>query len=129
MNVLSLVPAFQSISDISTGHYDTSTWSLPYKMILPFDQESLFGWFLAYFIHCNVTIAYSLSMTAISSYYVACCCYISGICEHFEHIMKTVGKDVELNLQEKNRFEYKKRVLRIKENLCKGIDMHFNVYE
>lgn len=68
-------------------------------------------------------------MTSMTSYFVSCCFYVRAICEHFDFVIKSIEKDVELNRDEKNVFEYKQRELKIEEDFCKAINIHIKVNE
>lgn len=124
-----LVAIFKSTFDIICGNYDTSAWDLPFRMSLPFNIDSVLGWFLSLFIQLNTSITYVLIMIPVTTYFMSCCLYLQTICDHFDMLIDTVKNNVEINQMEKNIFKYKKRELQIKEHLCHAIKIHCNVYE
>lgn len=108
-----ILPLFQSIYCIWTGNLDTSTWELPFNVVVPFNTQHLFGWYLKWFINLAMTISYALIVTAIISYFVCCCLYIHAICKHFNLLN---------NFIEQNDKS-------IHKNLTKAIDVHAKVFE
>lgn len=42
---------FYSIYCMSFGNFDTSTWILPFRLLFPFNTETLHRWYLLWFIH------------------------------------------------------------------------------
>lgn len=124
-----VVAIFRCCYDIINGSYDTSAWSLPMGVSVPFDTESVFGWFLLLFIQFNISIAYSLIVVFVTTYFMCCCSYLEAICEHFDMLIDMVEKDVERNQEEANPFKYRNRKQQIRTNLCNAIIAHGDVYE
>lgn len=127
--ILPVCSLIHSIYDIINGNYDTSAWILPFRISVPFNTDCIWGWYLLFFITINLAFAYALAMSSLTSYFISCCFYISAVCQHFDLIIASVEEDVALNQDEKNLFKYMKREKKIKENLCKAINIHTEMYE
>lgn len=82
--------AFESIWNTRTFHEKASFWERYINWFCFDDQDQ---------------------MIAMPSYFISYCFYITAIWDHFNFFMETVEKDVELNEDEKNHFNYKKREL------------------
>lgn len=128
-NGIVLFSIINSLYDIVMGRYDTSIWILPFFLSVPFNTNTIWGWCLLLFINIYIGFAYTLVMTTITSYFISCCLYVSAVCKHFNMIIESVENEVKLNKHEKNFFKYKKRELKIKEYLCKAMNIHVKVYE
>lgn len=100
---ISVSALVKSIIWICMGDFDTSAWTLPYDLAVPFDQISLWSWYLLWFIECNMgMVSYASSMVPVTVHFVCCCLYIFGICEHFELLIQTTWDDADLYRAEKN---------------------------
>lgn len=118
-----------SIYDITNGSYDTSGWALPFFISVPFNTETLFGWYLLAFINVNISFAYSLGSITLTSYFISCCFYICAACEHYDLNIGRVTIEVELNQHEKNALNCMDREQNIRIHLCKAINTHNKLYE
>lgn len=72
-----------SIYCMLNGNYNTSSWLQPYNLVVPFETESIFGWFKLYLVQCYLGTVYSLSKSSVTSYFMSCCLYVTALCEHF----------------------------------------------
>lgn len=124
-----ILPTIKSIFDISNGKYDTSAWVLPFFISVPFNTESILGWYLLLLININIGVAYTLSMCTITSYFISCCYYVTAICKHFDFMIDTIENDVQFYKYEKNFHKSNELDKKIKENLCKSMEIHNKVYE
>lgn len=121
--------ALQCIYDIICENYDTSAWNLPMRVSVPFNTDSVLGWFLLLFIQLNISAAYSLTVIAVTSYFICCCLYLEAMCDHFDELINLVKGDVEINRKEKNRSTSRKSEHQIWKNLCDAIKIHGDLYE
>lgn len=119
----------QSIYCICTGNYDTSTWSLSSKITVPFNTETIWGWYLLWFVHFNMGFSYVLSMVSITSYFVCCCFYISTICDHFDLHIKSADKYSDQLLKKKKQKKRKGIYRSIKNSIFQAIDIHVQVLQ
>lgn len=127
---LMFVAAFiYSIYCIWSGNHDTSTWVLPYTISVPFDTKPIHGWYMLWVIETNIGVTYALSMITISSFFVCCCFYIAGICEHFDFLMVSLNEITESIRNEKNPIKIKKQHLEMKRKLAQAINIHINIFE
>lgn len=95
------VAAFSySIYSICTGNLDTSTWPLPFNMIVPFDAKPIWGWYLLWFIQINCAMSYCICTVAPTSYFISCCLYIGATCDHLDFITHSINLNDENSRQE-----------------------------
>lgn len=121
--------ALYSIYCILTGNLDTTTWILPYKLSVPFETRTIHGWYCLWFIETQIGISYSMVMVNISTYFVCCCFYIVGICEHFDYLIHSINQIVESKDGKENASSAEKRVLNMKTTLSKAIIIHNTIFE
>lgn len=84
-----------AIFSITIGNFNTTSWKLMFNISSPFDQTDAFSWFIRWFIEICMGVTYSLTIVYITSYFVACCFYINAMCEHFDFLMCSIGKNTE----------------------------------
>lgn len=120
---------FYSIYCLSTGNRDTSTWILPYTISVPFDTKTIQGWYMLWVIHTNIGVTYDAIMINISSFFVCCCFYIAGICEHFDWVINSLNDDVTFIRSEKNSADIQKRHIAMKKKLAKSVKIHIHLFE
>lgn len=84
---LPYIAVFYTICRIYVGNFDTSSWPHLFNFAVPFDAKSVFGWYLLWFIQFIVDFLHVFCMVFNSSYFVCCCYYVEGICEHFDFVM------------------------------------------
>lgn len=118
-----------SIYCMLTGNRDTTTWILPYRMIVPFDTVSIHGWYLLWFIQSNVGFSYSVVMVTISSYFACCCFYIQTLCDHFEYLIDSLKNIVEENPAKGNVSLSERKRLKMKETLSQAVCIHIKTFE
>lgn len=95
-NSSSLVMALNyAIYCICIGNMDTSTWNLPFNMVVPFNTESLCGWLLYWLYQLSANLAYTLCISMPTMYFAGFCRYIVAICMHFELLVDAIRSDVE----------------------------------
>lgn len=115
-----------SIYCIFSGNLDASTWLLPFKMIVPFNSNTIWGWFLLWLIQMNMTLAYLISMVAMITYFCCCCFYICAVGDHFSIIIRMISGDFKKYQENsrKSRHEFEKNTRKFEENLQDAIDLH-----
>lgn len=119
----------KSIISICMGDFQTSAWNLPYTLVVPFDKTKLWSWYLLWFIQCNMGFSYTSSMVPVTVYFVCCCLYIFGICEHFELLMQATWSDADEYHAEKNPIKRKNLYRKLQKTLTESIDAHVNLLE
>lgn len=119
----------KSIISICMGDFDTSAWNLPYTLVVPFDKTKLWSWYLLWFIQCNMGFSYTSSMVPVTVYFVCCCVYVFGICEHFELLIQATWNDAEMYHAEKNPIKRNILYRKLQKTLTDAIDAHVNLYE
>lgn len=110
------------------GQMDTSKWILPFVISVPFDTSKFYGWYLLWFIQLNMSIAYTCVMLSITSYFVSCSVYICAICDHFDLIFKSLGKDVD-ECAEQKKGQPKCRSTEYRSKIKRAINIHVEIYE
>lgn len=126
---------------IYMGNLDTSTWNLPMNVVMPFDTQQIWGWFLKWIFEFGAAYSYFLSMTIPTIYFVCFCQYIVAICNHFELMVDAIRLDVEeiqsvkrgrknhSNKWQSVRTKAVRMKLVVRPKLVQLIDFHVNVLE
>lgn len=127
---LMFVAAFiYSIVCIMNGNRNTSTWILPYTISVWFDTSTIHGWYLLWVIETHIGFTYASICITISSYFVCCCFYIAGICEHFDMLIYSLNEDVKLMRIEKSKSKYQHMYKKMKVKLARTITIHVKMFE
>lgn len=128
-NESSIVASFLfSIVMVLTGNFDASKIILPFTLSVPFETDSIWGWYSLWFIQLNISIAYASTMIGITSYFICCCLYVSTICDHLELVMQSTAQ-INYDSREKGTNNYRQYSLNVQTNLQKAIGIHANAIE
>lgn len=111
--LIPIAALFYSFYCIYAGSRDTSTWILAFNILVPFDTQNLFGWYLKWFICLTMSISYASAVTLITSYFVSCCLYIQAICNHFNMLNSLTEQNAES----------------IRKNLTQAVNIHVTTFE
>lgn len=122
-------PLPYSLYCILRGNYDTSAWTLPLDVAVPFDTTTLGGWYSFWFIQMNTDLAYAGSFILITSYFVCCCFYIGAICDHFDFLFDSIVEDIDGNRVETDLKKYQKRQQQIEIKIGRMIKVHMKMTE
>lgn len=114
---------------IYAGNYDTSTWHLTFKIIFPFDETTVRGWFAAWYLEFSISFAYSVSMTAITAYFVCCCLYIRTMCDHFRWNIELIERHIKLRRVIDNPEKKDENHFEVGKQLAKAIRIHVDIFE
>lgn len=121
---------YVSISSILAGEYDTSAWSLPMQMSVPFDTTVISGWYLLWFIQLNESLTYAFCMITTTFYFVCCCFYINTLCDHLELSFRTIEQEISENRNDNNsNIHRRKFTYIIEEKLFNAIKLHVEILE
>lgn len=100
---------------------------------VPFDTNTVWGWYLMWFFQFNISICYVSCTITITTYFICCCIYIDAICEHFRYLydctMENVEKNRNENENEKNPQECERRRFVINEQMSKVVEIHAKIFE
>lgn len=118
-----------AIYDIYIGEYDIKTWKLAFNLAVPFDNLTLWGWFLNWFLLFNMGIGYSISLISTMTNFMCGCIYVMAICENFNLIMTSIDDDIDKFRTERNVFELRKIHRNIHEKLIEAVVIHVKVLE
>lgn len=114
---------------IAVGNYNTSSWHLPFFMVLPFDETRVYGWFFEWCIQCSIVFGYCYALTSITAYFVSACFYIVSMCEHFNVIMNCIKSNIKQNQVEIFSWKIRENELKITKQLAKAIKFHNTIFE
>lgn len=119
---------------ICMGHTDTSQWILPFNLVVPFNTEPLWGWFLHWFFQFSASLSYTLCMIIPTTYFACFCRYIAAICQHIEILIDSIRFDVkQIHDDPKNQPNDKSSTnfawQNVYSKLTELIDLHVNVME
>lgn len=119
-----------SICSICVGHYDTEAWELPYNLFIFVNTQTLWGWYLTWFIEFNIGVSYYIMcMVAITSYFVCCCFYIDAMCEHFAYLIRLSRNYIEWCQKESDPENHKKKKQEVRLAVCQSIQIHAKILE
>lgn len=129
-NQLSFVASLlYSLFMIMTNSFDATKLLLPFNMEVPFDTNTLWGWYLFWFFQFNTALAYICTTVPVTVYFMCCCYYIGTICEHFDTLIQSIKQDVEYIHNENNPVKYQKMCLQIQRKFHKSISVHVTAFE
>lgn len=124
------LPVFlRSLYLVITGNFDASELILPYNLIMPFDIETVWGWYLYFYFSASIAFSFSSAMIPVTTFFVSCSKYIGALCEHFTLLAETIDKNVESRIDEQNSF---KRVLidkKIQQTYSEMVTLHVELFE
>lgn len=126
---MAVVSLFFSIYSVYVGNVDTSKYYLPFRFAVPWNTKPYFGWFMLWFYNLNAGIVYAAVIASVTAYFVCCCFYINGICDHFDLLIYSLEEDLERNQFENDPIKYQKLCRKVKETLCKAIDSQVKALE
>lgn len=114
---------------IYSGNYDTSTWTTTYNLVIPFDTDNFWRWYIMWFVRFNMGMTYTAVTTSATSYFVGCCLYISAMCDHFGFIMRSTAEDVERLEHVEQSFKRDTLTRNLKKKLSQAIEIHVKIFE
>lgn len=118
-----------SIYYIYIGNFDTSTWPILYDLKGLFEANTIWGWYLLWFLTSSMDLSYTLSMSSTTTYFISCCIYIGAICDHFNVSMCSTQELVKRNRMEKDSEERELNQLKIREQMQTSIGIHSQIHE
>lgn len=118
-----------SIYSICIGNVDTSTWILPFYLVVPFSIKTLSGWYFMFFIQVNISVTYAMCVVSVTSYFVSSCFYICTICEHFERLLDLTSVDIKRTDNSRKPKTSKKSLDESIEAFNHSIDLHIKIFE
>lgn len=127
--VMMVVSLCFSIFHLLVGNFDTTTWILPFSNYVPFDTRVVYNWYLQWAYQFSISLVYASVISSLTAYFTSCCLYILGICDHFDLLIQSLQIDAEKNRIEENPMKYWKNSLKIKEKLCKLVEIHIEALE
>lgn len=118
-----------SLYNILIENFETSSWLLPFQISVPFNTDTIGGWYVLYLMQFSMGIAYSTCISSTVAYFVCCCLYIGGMCDQINFMIRSITNEVKLNQHEKNPLKFQKRNLKIKQDLCKLVESIVNMHK
>lgn len=82
-SMITFASLFWSFYSLATGNFDTSTWNLPFDLVVPFEMTSVFRWYLLWLYNLLCNLGFAACLASTSSYFVCCCFYLGGVCKLF----------------------------------------------
>lgn len=126
--VLTLSVIYSTIC-VCFGNYDTSNWVLQFAIKTPFDQNTVIGWYLIWFIQYFQSLIYIICMVSITTFFVCCCFYILALCDHFEELCRIIRTDAQQFQWHINSPNYRKFYQQLNRRFCQAIDLHVTIFE
>lgn len=119
----SIISLLYSFYCLGIGNYDASTWILAFDFTL-FKTNIIWKWYLIWFYELSINYVYAAITTSIPAYFVSCCLYISGICDHFDSFIESLR-----SVSQQNPTENHKTSATISEQLCNAIKIQIKALE
>lgn len=121
-----VIAFIHAIINIVMSNYDTLSWNLSLVANISFDKTHVLGWFITWAFQFLLSLAYSLPMTSVTSYFGS---YIVTMCDHFNLIINGMKIDVERNKLEKNLQKLRMIRRKLTRQLCHAIEFHTKIVE
>lgn len=106
------IPIVLSSYSMWKGNYEPSTWYLTFKMVVPFDTSTIFGWHIFWLVQMYAGYCWMFTISAISTYFISCCFYVEACCEQLKMMLDAFDKYFgKRNKNERlKKLELKKRI-------------------
>lgn len=118
-----------SIYCIHIGNLDTSTWPLPFRTAVPFETDSISGWYLKWFLQFNISLSYSSLLPFITSQFCCGCMYIDAICDHLASIFQSIDRNVGESQAKLNNRKTLLKTRKTEELMHEMINLHYKTFE
>lgn len=129
LNQLLFVATFiYSIFCILIRRVDVWTFMLSFHMVVPFDTQTNWGWYLLWSIQFCMSFSYALTMVSITSYFISCCTYIEALCKHFKSIADSAD-EIDANGKDNNPNGNRQYHAQIKEKFSQAVEIHVKMFE
>lgn len=131
VSVISIFSTFfiYSIYSMVIGKCDLLKWPLPFDMTVPFDTDTIFGWYTFWFIQMAISIVYGLCTGSIVSYFFCCCLYIATLCDHFGYIVKSIDENIAKYRATTNSWKIGRIIQQIEQQMHDAIKAHIKMNE
>lgn len=85
MSIVTIIvmPIALSTYAMFSGNFDTSTWLLIFEMTVPFDDSTVFGWYIKWLLQVYAVYVYNMALPTLISYFVNGCLYVNACCKQF----------------------------------------------
>lgn len=84
-----------SMWNLHKKNYDTSTWFLPYFIILPIDKSTIFGWYCELFLQMYSGYAFVLTITSTVTFFGGCSFYIEACQRQLKHMFMELDERIQ----------------------------------
>lgn len=98
-------------------------------MTVPFDTDTIFGWYTFWFIQMAISIVYGLCTGSIVSYFFCCCLYIATLCDHFGYIVKSIDENIAKYRATTNSWKIGRIIQQIEQQMHDAIKAHIKMNE
>lgn len=115
--------------DNLNGEFDGSAYNLPFNAVVPFNMDSVSGWYLTWFYQFSVGFAYCVEMITVATYFGCFCYYIIAMCKHFSLLIDSIRLDSRQIHAKKNTRNRHQMWLNARAKLERAIEMHIDIYE
>ncbi|XP_055304582.1 uncharacterized protein LOC129569589 [Sitodiplosis mosellana] len=100
------VSAFaKSIFYLVTGNFDAEKLVLPYNLKMPFNTQTILGWYLFWFVCASMSFAFASILVPVTGYFVSCYHYIAAISEHIDILAASIDRDIDEAIAERNPYK------------------------
>lgn len=122
MTISVFPPLIHSSLRMWQGNFDTSTWFSIYRMAMPFDTSSIFGWYGLVLAGILMGPTPVFTITAIITYFMSCSFYVDACCQHLLFLYFQIEEKI--NENPRKSFE---NISEIKRKLGKAVSLHVKI--
>lgn len=90
-----LLSIVMSIWNLYQQNFDTTSWFLPYYIILPIDKSTIFGWYCELFLQIYSGYAFVLTITSTVTFFGGCSFYIEACQRQFKHMFVGIDEQIQ----------------------------------
>lgn len=112
-----------SIYCICSGNTNVAAWPVPIELSVPFDTETIPGWYLLLLCGTSLDSAYFICLLLGTTQFIGSCIYISAICQHFDVVMQTDQID------RNSREDSPQKLDAINGEICRAIQIQVEINE
>lgn len=96
---------------------------------MPFDTETLWGWYLFWFICASMSFAFASILVPVTGYFVSCYHYIAAICEHIDLLAASIDQDIDKAADERNPYKVAFIYNNIHKTFSQLVQIHEAIYK
>lgn len=94
--IATILPSIiHAIYCMSHGNYDAATWTLLFRIDVPYNASGLSKWLTLLFVEFCSVFCSGFVNAIVGTYFVSLCFYVQGYCEHLQLEVRKIDKKIE----------------------------------